>query len=163
MTTFGGKKWLENEMTQKQNKRGARPSACAAANLLPALLPRCCLPCCCTIIESNKVKQGNPYIRGRISTVDLLVPTSFIQLVFKLKKIIFLTKQATLMRSSTVLILPFSKCSLLKPWHVNLTNIASWSSKVAKHSTRHPKNEGSSPATTAGTGREKMVKYSGTQ
>jgi len=37
---------LENEMTQKQNKRGARPSACAAANpsacptapLLPALL-----------------------------------------------------------------------------------------------------------------------------
>jgi hypothetical protein len=44
---------------------------------------------------------------GRISTVDLLVLTGLDQLIFKLNKIFtFVTKQATLMRRSTVLSLP---------------------------------------------------------
>jgi hypothetical protein len=45
--------------------------------------------------------------RGRLSTVDLLVLTSLDQLIFKLKILFaFVTKQATLMRRSTVLSLP---------------------------------------------------------
>ncbi len=44
---------------------------------------------------------------GRLSTVDLLVLTSLDQLLFILKiLLIFFTIQATLMRGSTVLILP---------------------------------------------------------
>ncbi len=44
------------------------------------------------------------YWRGRLSTVDLLVLTSLDQLLFTLKILFtFLTKQATIMRKSTVL------------------------------------------------------------
>jgi hypothetical protein len=46
---------------------------------------------------------GNPFCRGRLSTVDLLVLTSLDQVVFKLITLItFVTKQATLMRRSNV-------------------------------------------------------------
>jgi hypothetical protein len=51
---------------------------------------------------------GNPYWRGGLSTVDLLVLTSLDQLLFLLKILFTLfTKQATLMRRSTVPSLPF--------------------------------------------------------
>jgi len=51
--------------------------------------------------------SGKSYWRERLSTVDLLVLTSLDLLVFKLKIIFsFFTKQATLMRRSTVLSLP---------------------------------------------------------
>jgi hypothetical protein len=43
---------------------------------------------------------------GRLSTVDLLVLTSLDKLVFELKIFSFFTKQATLMRRSTVPGLP---------------------------------------------------------
>ena len=47
---------------------------------------------------------GNPYRRGRISTVELLALTSLYQLLIKLKRnFSFLTKQPFLMRRSTVL------------------------------------------------------------
>jgi hypothetical protein len=54
-------------------------------------------------------ETGKSYWGGRLSTVDLLVLTSLCQLVFILKILFsFFTKQATLMRSSTVLSLPLS-------------------------------------------------------
>ncbi len=47
---------------------------------------------------------GNPYWRGRLSTVDLLVLTSLDRVLFILKILFnFLKKQATLTRRSTVL------------------------------------------------------------
>ncbi len=51
--------------------------------------------------------SGNPYRRGRISRVDLLAVTSLGKLLFILK-ILFtsVTKQATLIRRSTVLSSP---------------------------------------------------------
>jgi hypothetical protein len=50
---------------------------------------------------------GKPNCRGRLSTVDLLVITSSDQVLFRLKILISLfTKQATLLRWSTVLSLP---------------------------------------------------------
>jgi len=52
-------------------------------------------------------EAGNPNRRGRISTVDLLALTSLDKLFFMLKILFnFVTKQATLMRRSTVLSLP---------------------------------------------------------
>ncbi len=46
-------------------------------------------------------------VEGRLSTVDLLVLTSLDQLIFKLEILFsFLTKQAILMRRSTVLSFP---------------------------------------------------------
>jgi hypothetical protein len=53
--------------------------------------------------------QGNPYQKGMISTVDLLVETSS----NALPSIQFLTKQAIFMRGSNVMGLPFSKDSLI--------------------------------------------------
>ncbi len=51
--------------------------------------------------------SGNPYRRGKISTVDLHLLTSLVQLIFKMKKLFtFLIKQATLLRRSTVLSRP---------------------------------------------------------
>jgi hypothetical protein len=52
-------------------------------------------------------ESGNPYWRGRLNTVDLLVLTSLDQLLLKLK-ILFtlLTKWAILTRRSTVLSIP---------------------------------------------------------
>jgi hypothetical protein len=50
----------------------------------------------------------NPYWRGRLGTVDLLVLTSLDHLVILLKILItFYTKQATIMRRSTALSLPY--------------------------------------------------------
>jgi len=50
---------------------------------------------------------GKSYRGGRFSTVDLLVLTSFEQLIFIVKILFsFFTKQATLMKRSTVLSLP---------------------------------------------------------
>ncbi len=47
----------------------------------------------------------NPYWKGRLSTIDLLVLTSFDQLLVLLKILFtYLTKQLTLMRRSTVLL-----------------------------------------------------------
>ncbi len=47
-------------------------------------------------------------VEGRLSTVDLLVLTSFDQLVFILKILVtFFTAQDTLIRRATVLTLPF--------------------------------------------------------
>jgi hypothetical protein len=58
-----------------------------------------------TIIDSNlRVESGKSYLRGSLSTVDLLVLTSSF---FKLKILLTsFTKQATLMRRSTVMSLP---------------------------------------------------------
>jgi hypothetical protein len=45
--------------------------------------------------------SGKPYLRGRLSTVDLNVLTCLDQLLFKLEILFtFLVKQATLMRRS---------------------------------------------------------------
>jgi hypothetical protein len=50
---------------------------------------------------------GNPYLRERLSTLDLLVVTSLDNLLLILKTFFyFFTKQATLLRRSTVLRLP---------------------------------------------------------
>jgi hypothetical protein len=54
------------------------------------------------------VRPGNPYRRGRISTLELLVQASLDHLLFILKLYIF-TKQPILMRRSTVLSLPLKK------------------------------------------------------
>jgi hypothetical protein len=51
--------------------------------------------------------QGSLTERGRLCTVDLLVVTSFDQLPFILKIFTYVTKQATLMRRSIVLSIPF--------------------------------------------------------
>jgi hypothetical protein len=50
--------------------------------------------------------QGSLSEGKRLGTVDLLVLTSLDQLVFILKMFSFVTKQATLMRRSTVLSIP---------------------------------------------------------
>jgi hypothetical protein len=50
-----------------------------------------------------RVKAGNPNRRERISTIDLLVPTSSDQLLFKLRLYEFFPKQPILIRRSTVL------------------------------------------------------------
>jgi hypothetical protein len=53
------------------------------------------------------VRAGKSYWRGRLSTVDLLVLTSLDHLLFKSKMLFtFFTKQANLMRRSTVSSLP---------------------------------------------------------
>jgi hypothetical protein len=53
------------------------------------------------------VEPGKSYRRGRLSTVDLLVLTSLDRLLFILKILLnSFTKQATLMRRSTVLSIP---------------------------------------------------------
>ncbi len=50
------------------------------------------------------ITPGKSYRRGKLSTVNLLVLTSLDQFLFKLKILIAsLTKQATLMRRSSVL------------------------------------------------------------
>ncbi len=52
-------------------------------------------------------QSREPLLKGKLSTVDLLVPISFISAAFDNANIIyFFTNQATLMRRSTVLILP---------------------------------------------------------
>jgi hypothetical protein len=55
------------------------------------------------------VEARNLYWRGTLSTVDLLVPTSFDQQFFFIKQTLtyFFTSLATLMRTSAVLSLPF--------------------------------------------------------
>jgi hypothetical protein len=59
-------------------------------------------------------KPRNPYWRGRLSKVDLLVPTGLDQFISKLKiKFTFISKQATLMRRSTVLT---PSLSVSVPW-----------------------------------------------
>ncbi len=56
---------------------------------------------------SQMLDQGTLNEGGRISTIDLLVLTSLDQLLFKLKVFFFfLTKQASLIKRSTVLSLP---------------------------------------------------------
>ncbi len=56
------------------------------------------------------VLSGNPYWRGRLNTVDLLVLTSLDQLIFIWKILfIFSTKLATLVRRLTALSLPFQQ------------------------------------------------------
>ncbi len=53
------------------------------------------------------ILTGNPYRKGRISTVDLLVLPNLDQLLLKMQTLLtFLHKHATLMRRSTVLSLP---------------------------------------------------------
>ncbi len=52
------------------------------------------------------VKPGKSCLRGRLSTLDLLVLSSLDQLIFMLKIHKFFVKQASLMRRSTVLSLP---------------------------------------------------------
>ncbi len=55
-----------------------------------------------------RVCPRNPYGRGRLGTVDLLVQTSIDPLLLILKILFtFFTKQATLMRRSIVLSVPF--------------------------------------------------------
>ncbi len=60
---------------------------------------------------------GNPYRRGRISTIDLLVRSSKYQLLSLWKFFLLVKKQTILTRTrrSIVLSLPFSEGSLLPP------------------------------------------------
>jgi hypothetical protein len=52
-------------------------------------------------------REGKPYCKGKLSTVDLLVLTSSDQGLFMLNALLIIaTKQATLMRRSTLLNLP---------------------------------------------------------
>jgi hypothetical protein len=60
-------------------------------------------------------KPGNPYHRGRISTVDLLAQVSSDQHLFILKTILFFTKQPILTRRSSVLIVPLHSNVLSRP------------------------------------------------
>jgi hypothetical protein len=54
------------------------------------------------------MRAGNPNWRGRVSTIDLLAPTSSVKLLLALKVFIFFfTKQVILMRKLTILSLPF--------------------------------------------------------
>jgi hypothetical protein len=56
---------------------------------------------------ASLARAGNPYWRGRQSTIDLHVLTIFDQLLLILKILLnFVARKATLMRSSTVLSLP---------------------------------------------------------
>jgi hypothetical protein len=58
-------------------------------------------------LNAAKVRPGNPHWKGRLSTVDLLLPTSVVQLLLKQQTLFTcFIKQATLMRRSTVLSLP---------------------------------------------------------
>ncbi len=55
----------------------------------------------------GKGLSRDPLLKGRLSMVDLLVPTSLCQLILELKILLnFFTKQAPLMRRSTVMSLP---------------------------------------------------------
>ncbi len=54
-------------------------------------------------VDRMKVPPRNPYIKGRLSTVDLLVLTNLDQVLFRID---FFTKQATFLRKSFVLRLP---------------------------------------------------------
>jgi hypothetical protein len=73
-------------------------------------------------MKDGREKPVKSYWGGRLSTFDLLVLTSLDQLIFKLKILFFLffTKQATLMRRSTVLSLP---PHLVFPGKANFTPI----------------------------------------
>jgi hypothetical protein len=58
-------------------------------------------------VQSENDGAGKPYLRGRLSTLDLLVLTSSYQVNFMLRILFkFFIKQATLLRRSTVLSLP---------------------------------------------------------
>jgi hypothetical protein len=57
------------------------------------------------ILGIAKLSAGNPYWRGRLNTVDFLVRISLDWLLLKLQTF-FITKQATLMRRSSVPSLP---------------------------------------------------------
>jgi hypothetical protein len=52
------------------------------------------------------LQPGNPYIRERLSTVDLLVLTSLDLLLLISRTLFFFTKHGDLIRRSTVLSLP---------------------------------------------------------
>jgi hypothetical protein len=67
----------------------------------------CCYCCCILQLQTVLLWTGKSYWGGRLSTVDLLVQTSLDSNLYKLKILFtFFTKQATLMRRSTVLSLP---------------------------------------------------------
>ncbi len=78
-----------------------------------------------SVVECWILWAGKSYWRGRrVSTVDLLVLTSLDKLLVKLKILFtFLTKDATLMRRSTVLILPpqlvFPAVGIIGSWSLN--------------------------------------------
>ncbi len=60
------------------------------------------------IVQKIGSKSGNPYWTGKLTTVDPLVLNSLVDLVLiKQTFLYFFTTQATLMRSSIVLCLPF--------------------------------------------------------
>jgi hypothetical protein len=60
-------------------------------------------PCQGYTQKFKMVETGNPYGRGKLCTVDLLVLTAPLDIE---KVIYFVVKQATLMKRSTVLSLP---------------------------------------------------------
>jgi len=70
-----------------------------------------------TVILSLYAWPGNPYQRGRVNTVNLLVPTSSYHILF-IMKILFIitTKQVILRRRSIVLSLPLHQWSLGGLW-----------------------------------------------
>ena len=72
-------------------------------------------------VQCLRVKARNPFWRGRLSTVDLLILTSIEQLFLLLQRLFtFLRKQATLLRRSTVLSLSLQQGFLaltLKRWN----------------------------------------------
>ncbi len=75
------------------------------------------------------IPTKNPYRRGIISTVDLHVLTSLVQLLFTLKILLtFFTKQATLMRRSSVLTFPFILYSMISP--MGHTLLLLWEQKL---------------------------------
>jgi uncharacterized protein YjbI with pentapeptide repeats len=69
------------------------------------------------------IQSREALLKGRLSTVDLLVLTSLDRLPLILQTFfIFFTKEATLMRRSTVLSFPFSKASLFS--HLDNSHLA---------------------------------------
>ncbi len=67
------------------------------------------------------LQPGNPYIRERLSTVDLLVLTSLDLLLLISRTLFFFTKHGDLIRRSTVLSLPLR---LVFPALATLDNIS---------------------------------------
>ncbi len=83
------------------------------------------------IPQQPSLRTGKSYIGGRLSTIDLLVLTSLDQLGFILKILFsFLTKQATLMRSLSVLSLPpqlvFPASDLLQIIRKSYIKLSGW-------------------------------------
>jgi hypothetical protein len=95
-----------------------------------------------TSCQSQCTEPGKPFWRGRLSTIDLLVFTGLNQLIL-LMETFFFTKQATLIRRSTVLSLSLKLLfsGLTKPDKTQLSSVK----KIVEMRLCHPPDGSSSP------------------